>query len=102
LCIGSKTTAPEFHGSILFKSNTVYRYHRNSVRNGVRTLDSLPSVILVLVGFFILVSRPTDRSRVEHDFCSHKRSNPGSFWVPLSQTHQYANFTKFCAEYFVT
>ena len=46
--IGNKRTAPEFHGAILFKPNTVHTHHMHTICNCMTALYSLPCIDIVL------------------------------------------------------
>src|SRR5690606_6253895 len=83
LPIGYKASTPELHGAVLLIAYAVYTYHRNTICYGMTPLNSLPSIVLVFVGFFILFGSPTNSSRVEQNLGTHERCDSCCFWIPL-------------------
>ena len=52
--LDNKRTAPEFHGTVLFKTNPVHTYYMHTIGNGMTSLNGLPCIVLFSIGFFIL------------------------------------------------
>ena len=76
-------------------------YHMHAIGNGMTSLNSLPGIVLFVIGFFILRGCPANSSRIKQNFSSHQRSDSCCFRIPLIPADQHSDSGKFCFENFI-
>src|SRR6185503_18999562 len=105
--IAEKRSAPEFQAFALgaiaanvteLVAHAVYYADKNSVGDGVGTLDGTPRVMLHCAEFGFLVRMPADCRRIEKNICALQSGKARAFRIPLVPADESAHAAIFRVE----
>src|SRR5205085_1523895 len=88
--IGNEGRAPKLEAAIrgALKTDTVYGGDIDAVRNGVRTLDRAPCVVLGCSVLLFFSRMPADGGRIEQHVSATERRQARRFGIPLIPANQ--------------
>ena len=72
------------------KADAIHHANINAVRNGMRSLDGAPGIVLGRAELGFLRGMPSDRRRVKKNVRSLQRREPRAFGIPLVPADQRA------------
>ena len=81
-----------FHIAVLV-ADAVDGAYKHSVRDGMRTLDSLPRIVLTLPKLLLFARMPADGRREEKRFSAFECRDASAFRIPLIPAYKGSNRT---------
>src|ERR1051325_2096777 len=101
--IGDERIPPEFDASIASRgialvTDAIHHGNKNSIGDGVRTLNSAPGVELSRAEFSLLFRMPPDACRIENYLRALHRSEARALRIPLVPADLNADAAKFRVE----